>query len=203
MTPLRRWIKKTLIGEIPFGTITQGDSTIICDGVVWSDTNPTKFRQLTEVTHKELLAKWYQLNPDGSPIDNTNGTDPSFTTCTSFLSCFSTRINNAGGINSGRVFRPFKMNGGPKWKDKKTGVIHPAYPPERGWVPVGSPEASAQPAQEGDFYLLLNPEGRYSQIWCMGKFGLGGDILLLIFTIIRFIQNRYPILKLYSSSHFR
>lgn len=49
----------------------------------------------------------------------------------------------------------------------------------------------------------LKEVARYSQIWCMGKFGLGGDILLLIFTIIRFIQNRYPILKLYSSSHFR
>ena len=102
MTPLRKWIKKTLMSQIPIGTI-------------WSDTNPAAFKELTGVNQDDLLSKWFQIK-DKKPDYNTTGSDPRFTTCSSFLPRFASRVCIAGGLPI-RPLHAFALN------------------TERGWTP--------------------------------------------------------------------
>lgn len=122
MTPLRRWIKRTLLTELPIGTI-------------WSDTSPARFNQLTGVTHEELLKKWFQIKKDGTPDFETKGYDPTFTTCSSFLPRFASRICQAGHIPV-KSLRAFALN------------------TEKGWTPGWLGDAVAGGPQEGDFFQL-------------------------------------------------
>ncbi len=96
MTPVREWIKSTLLGIFPN------------PGAVWSDINEEAFFNLTGLRHKDLLQKWFQFKEDGTPDYDTKGPDPKFTTCTSFLPRFATQVCRAGAIPE-KMLRPFKM----------------------------------------------------------------------------------------------
>lgn len=86
-SPLRKWICTTLKNEIPFSG-------------VWSDQNENQFMSMTGVNHTRLLKKWFKhkIGTDGKPVFDYNsvGPDPKFTTCTSFLPIFNSRILRAG-----------------------------------------------------------------------------------------------------------
>jgi len=93
-TPVRDWILNRLNSQTkaPVGTDT---------GFIWSDnaSDEPKFIILTGTTHVQLMAKWYAPFPkDQKPDHKTKGSDPNFTTCTSFLSIMNTKIREAGGL---------------------------------------------------------------------------------------------------------
>src|SRR5262249_52321569 len=115
LSPLRRWIKKTLITQIPVGTI-------------WSDTNGAAFKTLTGVSHLDLLRKWFTV-VKGTPNYNITGADPRFTTCSSFLPRFATQVRIAGGL-------PIKMHNSQLNKDFDIGLRGFELNVERGWTPA-------------------------------------------------------------------
>src|SRR5262245_41403707 len=82
MTPVRKWIVKSL-------------RTMLKPGVtLWSDTNGADFYTLTGLTQKELMQKWYGGTGE-NPDHAKTGFDPGFTTCTSFMPRFATRVRQA------------------------------------------------------------------------------------------------------------
>src|SRR5690349_10714889 len=119
-TPLRRWIRKTLIESIPMGTI-------------WSDTKPDAFYKLTGLKHKDLLKKWFATTGEGDNIVvtdyNKTGTDSRFTTCSSFLPRFATQVRQAGNL-------PTKKRNIFSGKDVDIGLRGFQLHTERGWTPA-------------------------------------------------------------------
>ncbi|MCC7221487.1 MAG: hypothetical protein IT490_12255 [Candidatus Contendobacter sp.] len=134
MTPLRRWIKKTLITQIPTGTI-------------WSDTHPAAFAALTGVSHRDLLEKWFKVNEDKTLDYEQMGADPRFTTCSSFLPRFATQVRIAGHL-------PTKKHNLQLNKDFDIGLRGFELNREIGWTPAFLGDAVAGGPQEGDFFQL-------------------------------------------------
>lgn len=136
-TPLRRWIKKTLIQSIPMGT-------------VWSDTNPDVFLKLTGVSQKDLLKKWFGVKKEGDK-DVTDfdakGTDSRFTTCSSFLPRFATQVRVAGNL-------PTKKHNFYSGKEDDIGLRGFQLHTERGWTPAFLGYAVNGGPKEGDFFQL-------------------------------------------------
>jgi hypothetical protein len=119
LTPVRKWIIDTL-------TIETGDV-----GTYWSDQQPgaAKFERLTGVTHKYLMQQWYgQQTPDLTKM----GGNPSFTTCTGFLTLMNEKIRKAGGLQT-KLLQTMKMD---------------EY--EKAAFVKATPTAKAKP---GDFFL--------------------------------------------------
>jgi len=124
LTPVRKWIKKTLFTSFP------------TPSTVWSDTDEKNFQYLTAMSHNDLLTKWFKFdNKTGRWDYNATGPDPGFTTCTSFLPVFATRVSLAGK-SSAPDLQPFKM------------------PSMRGWSPAWLTDAAVGGPQEGDFFLI-------------------------------------------------
>ena len=119
MSALRNWIVTNLKNLLPSAPMT-----------IWSDTNGSQFQQLTGLTQEELMTKWYGPK-DSSGNRSGTGTDPTFTTCTSFLPIFASKVCSAGGL-AGKQLRPFKLN------------------TENGWVA----NADGASPEAGDFFLL-------------------------------------------------
>jgi len=119
MSALRNWIVTNLKNLLPSAPMT-----------IWSDTNGSQFQQLTGLTQEELMTKWYGPK-DSSGNRSGTGTDPTFTTCTSFLPRFASTVASAGGL-AGKQLRPFKLN------------------TENGWVA----NADGASPEAGDFFLL-------------------------------------------------
>lgn len=133
MTPVRNWIRKTLLEQVPVGTI-------------WSDTNAAAFTTLTGVTQDELLAKWFQIK-DKKPDYKTTGSDPRFTTCSSFLPRFATQVRIAGHL-------AVKQHNSKLNRDSDIQLHGFALNTERGWTPAFLADGSKIGPQEGDFFQL-------------------------------------------------
>ena len=133
MTPLRKWIKKKLLSLVPVGTI-------------WSDSSPAAFAELTGVKHQQLMTKWYQVT-DGTPDFNTQGSDPRFTTCSSFLPRFAMQVRIAGKM-------PTKHHNSRLNTDSDI-ILH-GFQLERepGWVPAFIGYSISSGPKEGDFFEL-------------------------------------------------
>lgn len=119
LSPLRNWIVAELKRMIPIPT------------TIWSDskTDAAYFTQLTGATQKSLEAQWK--------------TGSKFTTCSSFLPVFATRIRSAGMLPLETVN---------KFGFKNSVVLHGfALNSEVGWVPYSGSPAGAKP---GDFFQL-------------------------------------------------
>ncbi|HLJ49051.1 MAG TPA: hypothetical protein VKU01_23715 [Bryobacteraceae bacterium] len=152
LTPLRKWIKNTLLTRFPN------------PGTVWSDTDGKNFQYLTEITHDGLLSKWFLKDKDGKVDYTTTGPDPKFTTCTSFLPVFASRVAMAGKLPPTEL-RPFKM------------------PVTRGWAPAWLTDAAVGGPKEGDFFLITE-QGEMKhvgiiaqiegQLWSVVAGGQGG-----------------------------
>ena len=140
MTPVRNWIKRTLMTQIPIGTI-------------WSNSNPQAFKELTGMTQDELLAKWFQMKPDDTPKHalqpdyKTVGADPKFTTCSSFLPRFATQVRIAGHL-------AVKKHNSQLNRDTDVQLHGFALNTERGWTPAFLGDATNGGPQEGDFFQL-------------------------------------------------
>ena len=137
-TPLRRWIRKTLIESIPIGTI-------------WSDTKPDSFIKLTGVSHKDLEKKWFGTTTDakGNSVTdyNSKGSDSRFTTCSSFLPRFATQVRMAGNLPT-KKFNSFIG------KTTDIGLRGFQLNTERGWTPAFLGYAVNGGPKEGDFFQL-------------------------------------------------
>lgn len=132
MTYVRSWILADLKSLIPNAP-----------QVIYSDVNPREFKELTGLTHNDLLTYWEgPIDPD-TKLRTGKGTSPTFTTCTSFLPIYASRVRLAGGLPISEVNRftgksqaiglkPFKMN------------------QEKAWV---ANNGTAVP-QPGDFFLI-------------------------------------------------
>lgn len=140
-TPVRNWIKKTLIELVPVGTI-------------WSDAKGDKrFEILTGESQDSLNLRWFKAIKDpvtekviGFDYDQ-NGTDPTFTTCSSFLPRFATRVRQAGGLPT----KIKDING----KSRDIGLKGFQLHKERiGWVPAALGYALYGGPKEGDFFQL-------------------------------------------------
>jgi hypothetical protein len=123
MTPVREWITKTLIREIPIGG-------------VWSDTNGSAFKTLTGVDQDYLNHRWFGFKGK-NPDFETTGDDPRFTTCSSFLPRFVSRVCIAGKLPI-KIFHGFALE------------------KERGWTPAWLGDAVNGGPQEGDFFQLAS-----------------------------------------------
>jgi hypothetical protein len=134
MTPVRNWIKHTLITQIPIGTI-------------WSNTDAKAFEKLTGVSQDDLMAKWFQKNKEGKTDYNTMGADPKFTTCSSFLPRFATQVRLAGHL-------PVKKHNSQLNRDTDVQLHGFALNTERGWTPGFLGDAVNGGPQEGDFFQL-------------------------------------------------
>jgi len=129
MSALRNWIVTNLENLLPSAPMT-----------IWSDTNGSQFQQLTGLTQEELMTKWYGPK-DSSGNRSGTGTDPTFTTCTSFLPIFASKVCSAGGL-AGKQLRPFKLNTENGWVANADGTapieltaapapaLHPAWSPD-------------------------------------------------------------------------
>lgn len=89
----------------------------------WSNSqNPgrkARFQALTSETQDTLNKKWYVVE-NGVVDKERKGSDPTFTTCTGFLSQFATAVQRSGW-QARKPFRPFKQNVdlvGYGWVDK-------------------------------------------------------------------------------------
>ena len=134
MSPLRNWIRNALKTQIPSA------------GTIWSDTHPAAFETLTGVNHKDLLKKWFEVT-NNEPDYNTKGTDPRFTTCSSFLPRFATQIRIAGHL-------PTRKHNVQLNKDFDIGLRAFELHTERGWTPAYLADAAGVGPQEGDFFQL-------------------------------------------------
>jgi hypothetical protein len=104
-------------------------------GTVWSTIDAKKFYELTGQTQAELMIKWHgQIVDPATGARDGKGTDPRFTTCTSFLPRYASRVFDAGGLKR-KNLGPFTMNHEPAWVDNA---------------------GDASP-QAGDFFLLGVP----------------------------------------------
>ena len=135
LSPVRKWIKKTLITNIPPGT------------TIWSNTHGKEFELLTGVSHADLLSKWFQIKSDGTPLYDTKGTDPTFTTCTSFLPRFSTKVRLAGKL-------PIKYRDNRSGKDIDIGLKPFKMNAEVGWIPAFIADCAGGKPREGDFFMM-------------------------------------------------
>ena len=141
-TPVRNWLRKKLIETIPVGTI-------------WSDKDTKEkhpFQDLTGMTHKGLLKKWYELDSDEKIIENTFGTDPKFTTCSSFLPIMASKIRIAGGM-------PTTKHNNYTGKEDPIGLRGFQLHTERGWTPAFLGYAVNGGPKEGDFFQLVSKSG--------------------------------------------
>lgn len=123
MSALRDWIVKNLNNLLPSAPMT-----------IWSDTNGVQFKQLTGLSQEDLMVKWEGPKDPQTGLRVPPGTDPRFTTCTSFLPIFCSSVCSQGGLPA-KNLGPFKMN---------------TY---KGWV---ANAGGAKPAP-GDFFLLGSP----------------------------------------------
>jgi hypothetical protein len=137
-TPLRRWIRKTLIESVSMGTI-------------WSDTNPGAFYTLTGLKQTDLNKRWFETTGEGDNVKVTNwdgkGTDPTFTTCSSFLPRFATKIRQAGNLPTTK-FNNFTG------KNQDINLRGFQLHTERGWTPAFLGYAVNGGPKEGDFFQL-------------------------------------------------
>jgi hypothetical protein len=140
-TPIRNWIKKTLLENVPVGTI-------------WSDAKgDSRFERLTGMSQDGINAKWFKVDRDEKTKKITavhydqKGDDPRFTTCSSFLPRFATTIRRAGGLPTR------KKNWEGKWQD--IGLKGFQLHTERiGWIPAAVGYALYGGPKEGDFFQL-------------------------------------------------
>jgi len=130
ISPVRKWICDTLKNEIPYNGI-------------WSDKNESQFISMTGVSHTFLLKQWFKhkIGTNGKPVFDYNsvGPYPKFTTCTSFLPIFTSRIIRAG-----------------RFQGTKPPSIHNWFQLQKNMVPGWSPAwlafAIGIGPKEGDFY---------------------------------------------------
>src|SRR5262249_45991378 len=119
MSQVRKWITDYLQKQIEPGQI------------FWSDESRLKFQLLTGASQEYLNHVWFGTPwSGGTPDFSKTGSDPTFTTCTGFISCLNTTIPRGGGLAE-KVLPPFKLQ------------------TQRGWVPG----AGCKP-EAGDFVLF-------------------------------------------------
>jgi hypothetical protein len=134
-TPVRNWIKKTLLENVPVGTI-------------WSDTRgDSRFERLTGQSQDALNKRWFGVGTDKKVNYNQSGSDPTFTTCSSFLPRFATSIRRAGGLPT-QKFSIYSA----KWVDIELRGFQ--LHKERGWIPAALGYALYGGPKEGDFFQL-------------------------------------------------
>jgi hypothetical protein len=130
MSPVRTWILNELTKHLPYPT------------TCWSDTQPQPFRALTGLTHEDLMVRWH------GPFLNTAtgersgmGTLPTFTTCTSFLPIFASKVRRAGNL-------PMQKKN--RFSGLMVDVLYHAFEQqtEPGWVPA----SSGKSPKPGDFF---------------------------------------------------
>lgn len=119
LTPVREYIVQLISGQVPSA------------GFYWSNepAGAAKFQQLTGVTHATLMEKWF--SPPPTDFSKT-GYDPSFTTCTGFLTLTNNLVHDAGNLKR-RVLQTMEMD-----KYEKGNFVLPS---------------SGKKAEPGDYFL--------------------------------------------------
>jgi hypothetical protein len=130
MSPVRTWILNKLKKHLP------------CPTTCWSDTQPQPFHALTGLTHEDLMVRWHGPILDAATGERSGrGTLPTFTTYTSFLPFFASKVRRAGNL-------PLQKKN--RFSGLTVDVLYHAFEQqtEPGWVPA----SSGRTPKPGDFF---------------------------------------------------